>query len=560
VLPSGAVTAPRLVGHAALAGLHGGLLIALLLSRINPAGAGGPSAGCLALTALAYTAAAALGWPALYGALRFFASHPLRVPRFSLRYLMAFDVCSLTVTLLAFWSTVSQDRRILPPATVDRLETDCLVLSFAWLAAVLVSIVPPLRRSGALQGAAAGLAVAALVLVAAGGGRPPAPVPGRPDPRAAAGPPPAGRLLLLNFDGAALDTILRLQAQGKLPSFSRLREEGAFGRLRSIVPCEAAVTRTTLATGKWPFHNGVRSGVGRRCLGGGALIETVPADIGFDALLAPCLERVPRSIDDRSSLALWQIAALRGGVGVAAGWEIDPDRAPRSGASPPSPTGEALADYLDPETLQRNDATAVGLRQELGGALAADAAVRLRLEQVLADHAPGVAAFSFPGLDRVAHAFLRYDQPQAFGNVTNDEVETYGGVLERYYRAVDAIVGRVMQATGGDPNAVLFVTSSHGMEPDPLRRRILGLLTGREPGGGTHADGPDGFLFARGPSIRQGQMFGKGSLVDLAPTALYALGLPLARDLDGVLLTAVFTPRYVLEHPVAVLGSYETER
>ncbi|HXH28139.1 MAG TPA: alkaline phosphatase family protein, partial [Candidatus Polarisedimenticolia bacterium] len=279
----------------------------------------------------------------------------------------------------------------------------------------------------------------------------------------------------------------------------------------------------------------------------------------FDTLLSPCLEFTPLSIGDHSGLTLWEIAALRGGVGVAEGWEIDPDRTP-AGATPGSaPGGDSVADFLDPEVMHRVDPTAVALRQELAAALADDAEVMRHLQRSLGG-GPGVAAFSFPGLDRVAHAFLRYDQPQAFGNVSNEDVDMYGGVLERYYRSIDAIVGRTMQATADDPEAILFVTSSHGMEPDPLRRRIVGLLAGIEPSGGTHVDGPDGFLFARGPSIRRGQMFGKGSLVDVTPTALYALGLPLARDLDGVLLTGLFTPRYVLEHPVAVLGSYETTR
>jgi len=73
---------------------------------------------------------------------------------------------------------------------------------------------------------------------------------------------------------------------------------------------------------------------------------------------------------------------------------------------------------------------------------------------------------------------------------------------------------------------------------------------------GTHSVGPDGFLFARGPFVRRGHRFGKGSIADVAPTALYALGLPVARDLDGGILAGVFTARFTFRNPVAVIDSY----
>src|SRR6059036_2909813 len=88
VVASGGVTPVKLAAHAALAGLYGGLLVVVLT----------------------YTLASAFVWPLLYGALRFFASHPLRVPWFSLRYLMAFHVANGAVVLWAAWDTLSRSR------------------------------------------------------------------------------------------------------------------------------------------------------------------------------------------------------------------------------------------------------------------------------------------------------------------------------------------------------------------------------------------------------------------------------------------------------------------
>jgi arylsulfatase A-like enzyme len=39
-------------------------------------------------------------------------------------------------------------------------------------------------------------------------------------------------------------------------------------------------------------------------------------------------------------------------------------------------------------------------------------------------------------------------------------------------------------------------------------------------------------------------------IIDLAPTALYLLGLPVPEDMDGRVLTEIIEPGYVAEHPV----------
>jgi hypothetical protein len=46
------------------------------------------------------------------------------------------------------------------------------------------------------------------------------------------------------------------------------------------------------------------------------------------------------------------------------------------------------------------------------------------------------------------------------------------------------------------------------------------------------------------------------TLVDLAPTVLYALGIPTARDLAGKPLTALFNEAFVARHPVRVVDTY----
>jgi hypothetical protein len=61
-----------------------------------------------------------------------------------------------------------------------------------------------------------------------------------------------------------------------------------------------------------------------------------------------------------------------------------------------------------------------------------------------------------------------------------------------------------------------------------------------------------------GRDALRGRVFGKGSIADVTPTALYALGLPVARDANGSILAHVFSDAFTASHPVAVIGSYDT--
>ncbi len=60
----------------------------------------------------------------------------------------------------------------------------------------------------------------------------------------------------------------------------------------------------------------------------------------------------------------------------------------------------------------------------------------------------------------------------------------------------------------------------------------------------------DGLLFMRGPMIRKGYAITGAAIQDLTPTILYAMGLPVARDMDGRPLSEAFTYSFVAEHPI----------
>ena len=59
-----------------------------------------------------------------------------------------------------------------------------------------------------------------------------------------------------------------------------------------------------------------------------------------------------------------------------------------------------------------------------------------------------------------------------------------------------------------------------------------------------------GVLLARGPMIRKDIWVQNARLVDIAPTILYALGVPAPEQMDGVVLEDPFLPLYRQAHPV----------
>lgn len=79
-------------------------------------------------------------------------------------------------------------------------------------------------------------------------------------------------------------------------------------------------------------------------------------------------------------------------------------------------------------------------------------------------------------------------------------------------------------------------------------RRGQHIVARRPQTMGTHH--PFGILAARGPGIRAGARIDPVHLVDVTPTLLYALGVPVPKGLDGRVLSELFTEAHRSEQPV----------
>ena len=59
---------------------------------------------------------------------------------------------------------------------------------------------------------------------------------------------------------------------------------------------------------------------------------------------------------------------------------------------------------------------------------------------------------------------------------------------------------------------------------------------------------------ARAP---RGRLTSRASVVDVVPTVLYFLGLPIGRDMDGYARTDLFKPSFTEERPITFIPTYD---
>jgi Type I phosphodiesterase / nucleotide pyrophosphatase len=149
-----------------------------------------------------------------------------------------------------------------------------------------------------------------------------------------------------------------------------------------------------------------------------------------------------------------------------------------------------------------------------------------------------LAAVRYQGLDTAGH---------------DDVAGKPFGTLDRYYAYIDAQIGAAFERLA--PGDLLLVVSGFGMEPvSPLKHAAARILRDQDVSG-THENAPDGFLLAYGKDVAPGGKQ-RGSIVDVTPTILYFLGVPIGRDMDGFARADVFAPPFTAERPIAYIPSH----
>jgi predicted AlkP superfamily phosphohydrolase/phosphomutase len=164
-----------------------------------------------------------------------------------------------------------------------------------------------------------------------------------------------------------------------------------------------------------------------------------------------------------------------------------------------------------------------------------------------------MTAVRYEGLDVFGHAVLRDAEPELFGQIGRGD--PHRSLLDRYFASIDLEVGRLI----GDlaPADLLLVVSGFGMERETFIKQLVARARGEPERPGSHDQAPDGFLLAFGTNVAPNQALPRGAIVDVAPTVLYYLGIPIGRDMDGFARTDLFRRSYTVEHPVTYIATHE---
>lgn len=447
-----------------------------------------------------------------------------------------------------------------------------------------------LRRPARGRHAALLLAAASAVVLTACEQAPRAPAPSNapvaPAALAVAQPPSPPHLVVLGIDAGTWDLLDPWMDQGLLPNLARIRAGGVHGKLHSTEPSSSPVIWTSIATGKVPAKTGIDwfvrfpDGPGkpvpvdRRQRKVKALWNmlsqhrldvavlgwyvTWPAEEVNGRLLTDLAHFGPMPSGAFPEQLLWDLPPVPEKDAVAAmkgfmDFQYDPARAVKTQGEAPS------LDYLVFDRFVR--------------AWARDKYYLEAADRVLKDGPLPDAFFLYlRGTDDVQHGFWKFMDPAPFTprttsdgkpvagtvEISAEQGKAFGRVIQRYWQWIDEGVGRLLKHYEKNPPLVL-VCSDHGAGPAVGEHAV-------EVPEYLHLSGShriDGMFMASGPGIRHGsdpkgiEIEGAG-IYDIAPTALFAMGLPVGRDMDGHVLTAVFDEA-VASRPDARVDTWESE-
>jgi predicted AlkP superfamily phosphohydrolase/phosphomutase len=396
-------------------------------------------------------------------------------------------------------------------------------------------------------------------------------------------PPPSAtvpRVVVMLLDGASLELIWPRAAEGRLPNFGRVLEGGASLDLATIRPTQPDPVWAAVGTGMYPAKNGVRSAASYLASGDDRPIDLLPDHCFSHALVQLGIVR-----DEPNSSAAWRarpVWSILGDYGISAGvvrWPLTYPVQPVRGFLLSDRFHSLFGSMFEfdgraayPAELLPVAHDAFTSESEIGGTDALPPGVSATtlltpdvrsarwdqfysraMRDFTAQEPVQFAAIRYQGLDTMGHYYLRYAQPRAFGDVSDEERLKYGPVLERYYAYIDAELGAAIDRLS--PGDLLLVVSGFGMQPVSPLKHIIGKLL-REPDiSGTHERAPDGFMLAYGTAVAPGR-HQRGSIVDVTPTILYYYGLPIGRDMDGYARADIFTRPFTAERPITFIPSH----
>ncbi|MFT6897362.1 MAG: hypothetical protein ACJA13_001768, partial [Paraglaciecola sp.] len=365
------------------------------------------------------------------------------------------------------------------------------------------------------------------------------------------------QVLMLHWAGADWQLIQPLLDGGKLPNLNSIVEQGMMGKLMSLTPSVAPLLTMSLATGQYGDRHNIL-----------AYAQCEDNDMGI---------RPINSTDIKSS-PLWQQVNDAGKKALAVGWPASQPATVFDGVVVSDDFAKAKGNSFDDWPLKSHCVSDVSLLETM-----ADLRLHpseISVEQILSFIPDGanidqetderlpllVAALSrvtcihgaatwlaeqndwdllmvhFDFLESICNSFLQYCAPR-MSHVSEQDCKLYGEVVAGAYQFMDLLLGRYMALIGD--NTVIMLASNHGYLAGELRVSPKPQQNISDHGRHFREFG----LFAcSGPGIHPDQLVFGATLLDVAPTVLAILGLPVNSAMPGVVLDKLFDYPISLEH------------
>jgi tetratricopeptide (TPR) repeat protein/arylsulfatase A-like enzyme len=354
--------------------------------------------------------------------------------------------------------------------------------------------------------------------------------------------PLARKILLVGWDTADWKFVSPMLDAGQLPCLAMLVERGTAGRLTATLPILSPLLWTSIVTG-------------RRADGHNILVAVEPTPDGGRSR--------PVSRMSRTCKALWNILTQAGLRSHVVNWVATHPAEPIAGAcvsdrfaeladlrgdawplAPGSVHPARMEEALAAMRIHPADLDGDHLLPLVPGLAGVDQTVDRRLE-VLATHLAKAAsdhaaatyllkhepceflAVRYDAFDPLAHQFLPFRPPRS-GHVSETDFALYQHVMAGVYRFHDMMLARLVQLAG--PEATVIVVSDHGFAPDYLRTPAYDQA---RPGSIVSGHRANGFIAMSGPHVKRDELIHGATVLDVAPTVLTLLSLPVGEDMEG---------------------------
>ena len=367
------------------------------------------------------------------------------------------------------------------------------------------------------------------------------------------------KVAILGLDGADWEILDPLIKRGRTPNLAKLKVRGAWGPMKSMDPMLSPILWTTAATGRPPEAHGVIDFLVRDPATG------KPTPVSSRARKVKALWNILGDVGKTSTFvgwwATWPAEQVEGTIvsdRVAySTFAFTPNLEDAAGATwPPDyfdhirPSLVAEEKVTDSELRRFADATPEEFRR-LAKIVAGARSYHAAGLDLLKRGQPDLFSVYYQGIDEVGHRFQHF-MPPKMAMVTDDEFRRYRNAVEEYYVYQDQLLGEVLARLNGD--TVVIVMSDHGFRNG----------TGRPANEPPYVEGKPGLWHRRygifimaGPQVKPGAL-DTTSLLDIAPTALYLLGLPKADDMPGRVIEEAIDPRFLERFPRHTLPTYES--